>query len=71
MHTCLDYLPFCEEGQNSVADEDIRQEDRQALDLRAYLLTDQENEQIRARCPPWSQVLVLQGALAVRRMFIL
>ena len=54
---------------NSVADEDIRQEDRQMhLTYERNLLeADQENEQIRAEMSTLeSQVLVLQGALAVR-----
>jgi hypothetical protein len=53
---------------NSVADEDIRQEDRQMhLTYERNLLeADQENEQIRAEMSTLeSQVLVLQGALAV------
>ena len=56
---------------NSVADEDIRQEDRQMhLTYERNLLeADQENEQIRAEMSTLeSQVLVLQGALAVRRI---
>ena len=56
---------------NSVADEDIRQEDRQMhLTYERNLLeADQENEQIRAEMATLeSQVLVLQGALAVRRI---
>ena len=55
---------------NSVADEDIRQEARQMhLPYERNLLeADQENEQIRAEMSTLeSQVLVLQGALAVRR----
>ena len=55
---------------NSVADEDIRQEDRQMhLTYERNLLeADQENEQIRAEMSTLeSQVLVLQGALAVQR----
>ena len=56
---------------NSVADEDIRQEDRQMhLTYERNLLeADQENEQIRAEMSTLeSQVLVLQGALAVQRI---
>ena len=56
---------------NSVADEDIRQEDRQMhLTYERNLLeADQENEQIRAEMSTLeSQVVVLQGALAVRRI---
>ena len=56
---------------NSVADEDIRQEDRQMhLTYERNLLeADQENEQIRAEMSTLeSQVLVLQGALEVRRI---
>ena len=56
---------------NSVADEDIRQEDRQMhLTYERNLLeADQENEQIRAEMSTLeSQVLVLQGALAARRI---
>ena len=56
---------------NSVADEDIRQEDRQMhLTYERNLLeADQENEQIRAEMSTLeSQVLVLQCALAVRRI---
>ena len=56
---------------NSVADEDIRQEDRQMhLTYERNLLeADQENEQIRAEMSTLeSQVLVLQGALAGRRI---
>ena len=56
---------------NSVANEDIRQEDRQMhLTYERNLLeADQENEQIRAEMSTLeSQVLVLQGALAVRRI---
>ena len=56
---------------NSVADEDIRQEDRQMhLTYERNLLeADQENEQVRAEMSTLeSQVLVLQGALAVRRI---
>ena len=56
---------------NSVADEDILQEDRQMhLTYERNLLeADQENEQIRAEMSTLeSQVLVLQGALAVRRI---
>ncbi len=56
---------------NSVADEDIRQEDRQMhLTYERNLLeADQENEQIRAEMSTLeSQVLVLQGALTVRRI---
>ena len=56
---------------NSVADEDSRQEDRQMhLTYERNLLeADQENEQIRAEMSTLeSQVLVLQGALAVRRI---
>ena len=56
---------------NSVADEDIRQEDRQMhLTYERNLLeADQENGQIRAEMSTLeSQVLVLQGALAVRRI---
>ena len=56
---------------NSVADEDIRQEDLQ-MHLtyeRKLLEADQENEQIRAEMSTLeSQVLVLQGALAVQRI---
>ena len=56
---------------NSVADEDIRQEDRQMhLTYERNLLeADQENEQIRAEMSTLeSPVLVLDGALAVRRI---
>ena len=59
---------------NSVANEDIRQEDRQMhLTYERNLLeADQENEQIRAEMSTLeSQVLVLQGALAVRRLSLI